>query len=50
MMRLEMRKYNIKRCKTTIYINRKAAKISELSLIKIDKYKYLTGGKILTTD
>ena len=29
-------------------INREAAKISALSSSKIDKYKYLSGGKILT--
>ena len=29
---------------------REAAKISTLSLCKIDKYKYLTGEKILSSD
>ena len=29
-------------------INREAAKISALSSSKIDKYKYLSGGKIFT--
>ena len=31
-------------------INREAAKISALSSVKIDKYKYLTGEEILLSD
>ena len=31
-------------------INREAAKISVLSLGKIDKYEYLTGGEILSSN
>ena len=31
-------------------INRETAKISELSLEKIDKYEYLTGEQILPSD
>ena len=43
-----MKNYNL----TQIYhdINRKAAKISPLCSGKIDKYEYLTSGKILSCD
>ena len=40
----------IKKWKTKYDINRKAAKILALSSGKIDKYKYLTGKKILPSD
>ena len=36
--------------KLQCYINREAAKLSALSLGKIDKYEYLTGEKILPSN
>ena len=41
---------NIRNEKLQYDINRKVAKISELSSGKIDKYEYLTGEEVLPSD
>ena len=45
-----MTKLKMKNCKLQYDINREAAKISALSSGKIDKYEFLTGKEILTSD
>ena len=45
-----MTKLKMKNCELQYDINREAAKISALSSGKIDKYEFLTGKEILTSD